>query len=215
LEAQFHDTQDFEFTVQEGRLYLLQTRAAKRTPWAALRIAVDMVAEGLITPGQALAQLDGIDPATVVRTRFATPTTTPLASATVASPGAASGPIALSSTMAERLAARGTPAILVRQETVTDDIAGMAHAAGILTASGSRTSHAAVVARQLGKVCLIGCPALTIDATQQACRIGDAVLAEGEIISLDGNAGTIYRGEIEVVRERPDRELAIIAGWRH
>jgi pyruvate,orthophosphate dikinase len=215
LEAQFHDTQDFEFTVQEGRLYLLQTRAAKRTPWAALRIAVDMVAEGLITPGQALAQLDGIDPATVVRTRFATPTTTPLASATVASPGAASGPIALTSTMAERLAARGTPAILVRQETVTDDIAGMAHAAGILTASGSRTSHAAVVARQLGKVCLIGCPALTIDATQQACRIGDAVLAEGEIISLDGNAGTIYRGEIEVVRERPDRELAIIAGWRH
>jgi pyruvate,orthophosphate dikinase len=214
LEAQFHDAQDFEFTVQEGRLYLLQTRPAKRTPWAALRIAVDMVEEGLITPGAALARLDAIDAGAVVRTRFVAPEAAPLGTATVASPGAASGPIAFTSAMAERLAAGGTPAILVRPATETGDIAGMAPAAGILTASGSRTSHAAVVARQLGKVCLVGCGALVMDLARPSCRIGEVVLEEGEVISLDGNSGAIYRGAIEVVRERPERELAIVAGWR-
>jgi len=214
LEAQLHDAQDFEFTVQEGRLYLLQTRAAKRTPWAALRMAVNMVEEGLLTPGAALARLDAIDVAAVVRTRFAAAQAAPLGTATVASPGAASGPIAFTSAMAERLAADGTPAILVRPATETGDIAGMAQAAGILTASGSRTSHAAVVARQLGKVCLVGCGALAIDFALARCRIGEVVLGEGEVISLDGNSGAIYRGAIAVVRERPERELAIVAGWR-
>jgi pyruvate,orthophosphate dikinase len=90
----------------------------------------------------------------------------------------------------------------------------MAPAAGILTASGSRTSHAAVVARQLGKVCLVGCGALVMDLARPSCRIGEVVLEEGEVISLDGNSGAIYRGAIEVVRERPERELAIVAGWR-
>ena len=163
LEALFSDAQDFEFTVQEGRLYLLQTRRAQRTPLAALRIAVDMVTERLITPVEALARLAGVDLQAAARTRFAAPLPAPLAEAVIAGPGVAVGPIALDAAEAERMAEAGTPPILVRPETATSDIAGMALAAGILTAAGSRTSHAAVVARQLGKPCLVGCGGLTID----------------------------------------------------
>ncbi len=214
LEALFGDAQDFEFTVQNATLFLLQSRAAKRTPWASLRIAVDMAAEGVITPAQALARLDGIDLAGVVRTRFAEPLPPPLARATAAGIGVACGPIALDGEAAARFAAAGTPAILVRPETVTEDIAGLAQAAGLLTAAGSRTAHAAVVARQLGKVCLVGCRELTIDLPRRACRIGAAALAEGEAIALDGNLGAIYPGVLPVVTQRPERELAIVAGWR-
>jgi len=214
LESRFADAQDFEFTVQDNTLYLLQTRAAKRTPWASLRNAVDMVAEGLITPSQALARLEGIDLATVAHTRFAEPLPAPLAHATVAGIGVACGPIALDAAAAARLAAAGTPAILVRPETVTEDIAGLAQAAGILTAAGSRTAHAAVVARQLGKVCLVGCRELTLDLPRRTCRIGARTLAEGDMISLDGNLGAIYPGVLPIVTLRPERELAIVAGWR-
>ncbi len=213
LERVFRDTQDFEFTVQDGRLWLLQTRSAKRTPWAALRIAVDMVQEGLITSDEALQRLDGVALDAVVRTRFGEPMPSPLAHATVASPGVAAGAIALDVAAAERLAQQGKPSILVRPETATADIAGMAHAAGILTAAGSRTAHAAVVARQLGKVCLIGCPELTIDLTRRSCQFGSETLAEGDVISLDGNSGAIYLGRLSVLQERPERELAAIASW--
>ncbi len=214
LEATFGDVQDFEFTVQDGALWLLQTRAAKRTPWAALRTAVDLVNEGLIMPDEALRRLDGIALDKVVRTRLADATPEPLAQATVAGPGVASGAIALDVAAAERLAQAGHDAILVRPDTATADIAGMAHAAGILTAAGSRTAHAAVVARQLGKVCLIGCPTLSIDMTRRCCRFGEALLAEGDVISLDGNAGAIYPGALAILQERPERELAAIAAWR-
>ncbi len=214
LEKLNADAQDFEFTVQDNVLYLLQTRAAKRTPWASLRIAVDMVAEGLITPRQALARLAGIDLAAVAHTSFAAPLPAPLAHATVAGIGVACGPIALDAAAAARFAGAGTPAILVRPETVTEDIAGMAHATGLLTAAGSRTSHAAVVARQLGKVCLVGCRDLALDLPHRACRIGARTLAEGDTISLDGNLGAIYPGVLPIVTLRPERELAIVAGWR-
>ncbi len=214
LETLFADAQDFEFTVQDNILYLLQTRAAKRTPWASLRIAVDMVAEGLLSPQQALARLEGIDLAAVALTRFAEPLPAPLAHATVAGIGVVDGPIALDAAAAARLAAAGTPAILVRPETVTEDIAGLAQAAGILTATGSRTAHAAVVARQLGKVCLVGCRELTFDLPRRVCRIGERTLAEGDLISLDGNLGAIYPGVLPIVTLRPERELAIVAGWR-
>ena len=110
--------------------------------------------------------------------------------------------------------AAGTPAILVRRDTVTADIEGMASAAGILTATGGRTSHAAVVARQLGKVCLVACAALEIDRDRRSCRIGGQTMQEGDVISLDGNSGEIYLGPIEVVSERPEQELATIAAWR-
>ena len=147
----------------------------------------------------------------MVRTRFADPGPV-LARAQVASVGVASGRIALDNAAAERLAASG-PVILVRQATVTEDIAGMASATGILTATGGRTSHAAVVARQLGRVCLVACPELTIDFARRACRIGGQEFAEGDPLSLDGNEGTVHAGLLEAVAERPERELAAIAAW--
>jgi pyruvate,orthophosphate dikinase len=215
LEVLFCDAQDFEFTVQDGRLFLLQTRRAQRTPLAALRIAVDMVEEGLIKPDQAMARLRTVDLDAATRTRFALPLPDVLAEAVVAGPGVAVGPIALDAVAAERMAEAGTPPILVRPETATSDILGMVRAAGILTAAGSRTSHAAVVARQLGKTCLVGCTGLTINLEHRTCRIGERALREGEPISLDGNTGMIYPGALAVLTERPERELAAVAAWKH
>jgi len=214
LEALFHDAQDFEFTVQEGKFYLLQTRRAQRTALAALRMAVDMVAEGLVTPAEALHRLDGLDLASLGRTHFAPPLPAPLALAVVAGAGVASGPVALDAAAAARFAVAGTPAILVRPETLTADIAGLADAAGLLTAAGSRTAHAAVVARQLGKVCVVGCADLEIDLALRRCRIGGKALDEGDPVSLDGNTGAIYAGALAVLTERPERELAAVAAWR-
>lgn len=214
LETLFGDMQDFEFTVQEGRLFLLQARRGKRTPAAALRIAVDMVAEGLLTPADALAQLAGIDLTAVTHTRFAAPLPEALAQAVVAGSGVASGPIALDAAAAARFAEQGTPAILLRPATLTADIEGLAQAAGVLTAAGSRTSHAAVVARQLGKVCLVGCAGLEIAPDARTCRLGGVTLGEGEPLSLDGNSGAVYRGALPIVTDRPERELAIVAGWQ-
>lgn len=213
LETLFGDAQDFEFTVQSGQLLLLQTRTAKRTDWAALEIGVALVNEGLITPAEALKRLDSIEMAQVTRTRFATPVPPILATAQVASIGVASGTIALDSDTVKRFADAGTPAILVRQATETSDIDGMALAAGILTATGGRTSHAAVVARQLGKVCLVGCSDLVVDMAKRQCRIGTMWLAEGDELSLDGNNGTIHPGRLEVLAECPENALAQIAAW--
>ena len=126
----------------------------------------------------------------------------------------ACGVLALDSDAVKRASAARTPAILVRRETVTTDIEGMALAAGILTATGGRTSHAAVVARQLGKVCLVACPNLEIDPAHRQCRIGGALLNEGEYVSLDGNSGAVYAGKLEALIERPKRALAAIERWR-
>ncbi len=125
--------------------------------------------------------------------------------------GVANGAVALDPDAVKRLAAAGTPAILVRQNTVTTDIEGMALAAGILTGSGGRTSHAAVVARQLGKVCLVACPGLEIDLERRQCRIGGVLLAEGDPLALDGNTGTVHAGRLAVLTERPEAALAAIA----
>lgn len=214
LEALFRDAQDFEFTIQSGTLFLLQTRRAKRTDWAALTIAADMVAEGLLTPAEALERLEGIDLQGVVRTRFAEPQPQPLATALAAGVGVATGAIALDVEAVKRLAAEGEPALLVRRDTATTDIEGMALAAGILTASGGRTSHAAVVARQLGKVCLVGCKGLEIDLEKRQCRIGATLFDEGDFLSLDGNSGAVYPGRLAPLTERPERALGAIAEWR-
>ncbi|MCW6512146.1 PEP/pyruvate-binding domain-containing protein [Lichenifustis flavocetrariae] len=213
LETMFGDVQDFEFTVQDGKLYLLQTRTAKRTPWAALRIAVDLVEEGLVKPADALERLHGIDLDGVVRNRLSGTQDPPLASATVAGIGVAAGRIALDPAAAKRYAAGRDPAILVRRETTTADILGMADAAGILTALGGRTSHAAVVARQLGKVCLVGCSELSSDLGDRTCRIGPRTLAEGDWLTLDGNSGFVYAGHLQTLVEHPERELAAIRKW--
>lgn len=214
LEALFGDAQDFEFTVPEGVLYLLQTRSAKRTPWAAVRIAVDLVHDALVTPDEALQRLAEFDLSAVVRTRLDRGDSKPLAQAIVASIGVAVGPLALDSATAERFNAEGNPPILARRETTTTDIVGMAKAAGVLTALGGRTSHAAVVARQLGRVCLVGCADLEINLTRRTCAIGSNTLNEGDWITLDGNEGGVYAGRLEVITERPAAALAIIAGWK-
>ena len=214
LEAMFRDVQDFEFTIQDGRLYLLQTRDAKRTPWAAVKIACDLVEEGLIQPAEALTRLQAIDPATVLRSHLTGVQSVPLARATVAGIGVVSGRIAFEAATAKQFLDNGDAAILVRRETTTADISGMANAAGILTALGGRTSHAAVVARQLGKVCLVGCSELVIDQDHHSCQLGNDHLAEGDWLTLDGNSGDVFPGRLEVVLEKPDAQLAMIARWK-
>lgn len=213
LERDARDMQDVEFTVENGTLFFLQTRTAKRTPRAALRILVDMVAEGLIDRRTALARAEAIDPDAAAETCF-TDAAAAIATATVASPGVASGRIAFSSDAATTLSADGSPVILVRQDTATEDVAGFAAAAGILTARGGRTAHAAVVARQLGKVCLVGCAALEIDVTASRGRIAGRDIAQGDWLSLDGETGAISLGRRPVRRARPEAELALIAQWR-
>ena len=212
LEQELKDVQDIEFTVEDGKLYFLQTRSAKRTPRAALRIAVDLVREGLITPAVALRRLEGVD---LERAGVATlrGRTAPLATAISASPGVASGRIALDSETARRMAEDGAPVILVRREPSTDDVAGFNAAAGILTMVGGRTAHAAVVARQLGKACLVGCDRLEIDENNRRIRLAGRELNEGDWLSIDGESGEISSGRAEIVIERPEAELAELKRW--
>lgn len=216
LEKEFRDVQDFEFTIENGRLFLLQTRTAQRTPWAALRIAVDLVREGMIRPAQALDRLSGVPVEALERTRLRTDgDSAPIASAVSAGIGVAAGAIVFDPRKAAQRARAGQHLILVRPAIHTADIEGIAAADGVLTASGGRTSHAAVVARQLGKVCLVNCAALRFDSDGSGCTIEGTRLAEGEELTLDGNSGNVYRGRIEVIRERPESELAEMAKWRH
>jgi len=215
LEAEFGDLQEFEFTVQNGQLFMLQTRNGKRTPLAALRIAVEMVAEGLLEPEAALARLQGYKlQAIKTESIRAKDGQAPLARAISAGVGVAVGEIALDSETVRRRAAAGKAVILVREDTSTDDVVGIAGAAGILTARGGRTAHAAVVARQMGKVCLVGCRELAIDLAKRSCSLGGKPLREGQVISLDGGAGSIYAGAVDIVRAKPERELAAVASWR-
>ena len=146
--------------------------------------------------------------------RFAGAPAKAIATATPASIGVATGHIAFDSRRAAALAARGDPVILVRPETSTEDILGLNVAAGILTASGGRTAHAAVVARQLGKVCLVGCSALAIDAQRQSASIAGQTVGEGDWLSLDGESGEIYLGKRDILREQPHAELAEIEAWK-
>jgi pyruvate,orthophosphate dikinase len=213
LEREFRDVQEFEFTLQDGRLYLLQTRTAKRTAWATLRSTVDLVDDGLIDPSIALQRLDGIDLDRLEHMRVDT-TAAPLAQGVPAGIGVASGVIALDAAAARRLKAGGASVLLVRDHPSTEDIAGIAVADGLLTASGGRTSHAAVVARQLDKVCVVGCETLSIDASRRRCRLGGVELAEGDAISLDGSSGAVYAGNVPVVRETPQDLLKRVATWR-
>ena len=215
LEAEFGDLQEFEFTVQNGQLFMLQTRNGKRTPLAALRIAVEMVAQGLLEPAAALKRLQGCKLQAIQTEAIrAKDGQAPLARAISAGVGVAVGEIALDPETARRRAAGGKAVILVREDTSTEDVAGIASAAGILTARGGRTAHAAVVARQMGKVCLVGCRELAIDLAKRSCSIGGKPLREGQVISLDGGAGEIYAGAVDIVRAKPERELAVVASWR-
>lgn len=213
LEHDRRDIQDIEFTVQDRTLYFLQTRSAKRTPRAALRSVVDMVAEGVLDPADALRRLADIDVAAAAVTRFSDA----MAGATrgvPASAGVACGRAAFSSDAAKRLAGGGDPVILVRPEPSTDDIEGFAAATGVLTSRGGRTSHAAVVARQLAKVCVVGCAELRIDETNRCATLAGQALGEGGWVWLDGGSGEAGLGRRAIVSERPEAELAEIARWR-
>ncbi|HEY6572871.1 MAG TPA: putative PEP-binding protein, partial [Candidatus Eisenbacteria bacterium] len=207
LERHYRDVQDFEFTVEEGRLFMLQTRRGERTGIAAVRIAADMVEEGLITKREAIERVepDHLDqvlhPVLDIKERRKHEL---LAKGLPASPGAAAGRLVFTS---EEAVARGAKerVILVRAETSPDDIAGMHAARGILTATGGMTSHAAVVARGMGKCCVAGCSALSIDEHGRKLRVGTRTIAEGEYISLDGSTGEVLLGDVptsdsEVVR---------------
>ena len=214
LEAEFRDMQEFEFTVQDEVLYLLQTRSGKRTPLAELRIAVDQVREGLIEPADALTRVGRLDVAAIQNVKaIESADSKVLCSATSASSGVATGVIVLDDESA-RAASAKQPVILVRQDTDTSDIAALALAQGVLTARGGRTSHAAVVARQMNKVALVGCNALLIDLAARTCTINGATLAEGETVTLDGTTGRVFLGTPEVVSESLDAELAQIESWR-
>ncbi|MGG1946663.1 PEP/pyruvate-binding domain-containing protein [Trinickia sp. NRRL B-1857] len=204
LERAFGDMQDIEFTVQDACLYLLQTRNGKRTPQAAARIALDLLDEGLISTEMALERTAALKPSALTRTAIAGgggDAVTPLAHAATAGSGVASGEIAFDEARARTRRAVGASVILVRRDAETDDIAALELAAGLLTQRGSRTSHAAVVVRQLGKVCLVGCSVLRLDEATRTLQIGDTVMHEGDEITIDGNDGAIYAGAMRTVVE--------------
>ena len=214
LEEHYRDMQDIEFTVEEGRLYLLQTRSAKRTAAAALRSAVEMVEEGLIAQEEAVVR---IDPAQL--DQLLHPMIDPTAEFEVAarglnaSPGAASGAIVLDADTAEERGSAGESVILVRWETTPDDIHGMINAQGILTAHGGMTSHAAVVARGMGKPCIVGCDELKVDVRAKKATIGEQVLSEGDVITIDGGSGEVIVGEVPLVPPQINEDFATILGW--
>jgi pyruvate,orthophosphate dikinase len=211
LEENYRDMQDTEFTVEDGTLYMLQTRAAKRTAAAALKAAVDMVDEGLISREEAVMRIDPsqldqllhprIDPASAPE---------PVAKGLNASPGAASGGIVFDADSAEEKA-KGGPVILVRYETTPDDIHGMIAAQGILTIHGGMTSHAAVVARGMGKPCVAGCDGLTL--TAGTATIAGHELHEGDVITIDGGTGAVYVGAVELVPPQLNDDFQTVLGW--
>jgi pyruvate,orthophosphate dikinase len=214
LERHFRDMQDIEFTVQQDKLYMLQTRGGKRTANAALRIAVDMVREGLITKKQAIQR---VDPASLEQLLH--PTLDPraprhvLARGLPASPGAASGRIAFHADEAEDRASKGEKVILVRAETSPEDIHGMHAAQGILTTRGGMTSHAAVVARGMGRPCVTGAGELRIDANARTLSVGKVTLKDGDTLTIDGGTGEVMQGEVPTVKPELSGDFAALMGW--
>lgn len=201
LEKHYRDMLDLEFTIQEGTLYMLQTRVGKRTGISAVRIAVEMVNEGLITKREAVQRVGPDQLAQYLYPIFDTQSeagSTPLGKGLPAGPGAAAGKIALTPDRAVEMKATGQRVVLVRDETSPDDIHGMNAASGFVTARGGMTSHAAVVARQMGKVCVAGCEAVEVIDTQSV-RIGSKVFREGDYLSVNGSTGNVYDGDIPVM----------------
>ena len=214
LEHHYRDVQDIEFTVEQGRLYLLQTRSAKRTAAAAVKAAVAMVEEGLLSREDAIAR---IEPAQLdhLLHPMLDPTATydVVARGLVASPGAASGLAVFDADSAETWAHGGKDVILVRWETSPDDIHGLIAAKGILTAHGGIASHAALVARGMGKPCVAGCGELTIDLERRVATVGGHEVAEGDVITVDGSSGVVILGAVELVPARINQDLEAILGW--
>jgi pyruvate,orthophosphate dikinase len=219
LEKHYRDMQDLEFTVEHGKLYMLQTRTGKRTPSAAFQIAVDMVDEGLIKVEEALERIKADDverlfyPVIAPGMSRSDLSARKIVTGINAVPGAAVGKAVFTAEDAEAWAARGEKVILVRHETSPEDVGGMFVAQGILTATGGKTSHAAVVARGWGKCCIVGAEHLDIDLARKSMSSNGHSVREGEWITLDGGEGVVYSGEIALVRPEPPKAFATLLKW--
>jgi pyruvate, orthophosphate dikinase len=214
LERHYRDMQDIEFTIEQGRLYLLQTRTAKRTAAAALKCAVDMTAEGLIDRDDAVSRIDPAQLDQLLHPRLDPDARFEVAAQGLnASPGAACGKIVLDADGAEERGKAGEAVILVRWETTPDDIHGLIQAQGVLTAHGGMTSHAAVVARGMGKPCVAGCDGLDIDTGAKTVRIGGHQLREGDVITIDGGTGRVIVGEVPLVPPAINEDFETILEW--
>ena len=216
LENHYRDMQDMEFTVEHGKLYMLQTRNGKRTAQAALKIACDLVDEGMRTPEEAVAMIDPRNLDTLLHPQFdaeALKKAEPLAKALAASPGAACGKIVFTAEDAKEWAARGEKVVLVRLETSPEDIEGMKAAQGILTVRGGMTSHAAVVARGMGTCCVSGCSDIAMDEENKKFVLAGKEFHEGDALSIDGSTGKIYDGIIPTVDATIAGEFGRIMGW--
>ena len=215
LEHHYRDMQDMEFTIERGKLYMLQTRNGKRTPAAALKIAVDLVREGLVTEQEALLMLEPNSLDAVLHSGFnkdALAKATPIAQGLPASPGAGCGAVYFTAEDCEAHAPDG-PVLLVRLETSPEDIVGMQVSEGILTARGGRTSHAAVVARGMGRCCVAGCGALQVDEENKTVTIDGHVVKEGDFLSIDGNTGNVYLGKLPTEEASISGDFATIMEW--
>jgi len=216
LENHYHDMQDMEFTVEHGKLYMLQTRNGKRTAQAALQIAVDLVAEGHKTEAEAVLMIDPRNLDTLLHPQFdakALKAATPIGRGLGASPGAACGQVVFSAEDAETWKNAGKKVILVRLETSPEDITGMKAAQGILTVRGGMTSHAAVVARGMGKCCVSGCGEINMDEENKKFTLAGKTYVEGDCISIDGSTGNIYDGIIPTVDAEISGNFGTIMGW--
>ena len=220
LENHYRDMQDVEFTVENGKLYMLQTRSAKRTARAAVKVAVDMVGEGLITKEEAVMRVttDHVDQLLhpmfiLAEKQQAIKENRLIAKGLPASPGAATGKVVFSAKVAEELG-KDEPIVLVRPETSPEDLAGMVAAQGILTARGGRTSHAAVVARGMGKCAVVGCGAIDIDEESGQFKVGNSIVKEGDWISIDGSTGEVFLGSIKAIKPKGiEGDLATLLNW--
>ena len=214
LEKHFKEVQDLEFTIENEKVYLLQTRKAKRTAQASIKIAIDLHNEGITTKEESLIMVDANNITNVLHPQFVqSQEKTLFTKALNASPGAAVGEIVFDADKAEKEANRGRDVILVRDETSPEDIHGMHSSVGILTTKGGMTSHAAVVARGMGKPCVVGAEGLTIDVENKTIGNGERVLTEGDIISIDGSLGEVYIGELETEPPSPSDEFNTLMDW--
>lgn len=214
LEHHYLDMQDIEFTVERGKLYILQTRAGKRTAQSAIKIAVDMVEEGIISKEDALLRIDPDQLSQVLHRRIdPNQDLTVIAKGLPASPGAATGKIIFDADLAEKLADEGERVILVRPETTPEDIHGILAAQGVLTSRGGMTSHAAVVARGMGKACVCGCEALKIDLNKKIVEVDSYTLHEGDMLSIDGSTGQVILGEVPLIDPELTAEFQKMLSW--
>ncbi len=214
LEKHYRDMQDIEFTVERGKLYLLQTRTGKRTPQAAVKIAVDMVKEGLITKEEAILRVDpnSLDKLLHPRIDYSSNPKV-IAKGLPASPGAAVGKVVFNPDEAKEMGDAGEKVILVRPETTPDDIHGVIASQGVLTSRGGMTSHAAVVCRGMGKPAVVGCSDIYIDLEHETFRVGDIMVRKGDIITIDGSTGNVILGEAQVVEPEISGEFKELLDW--